>query len=147
MKSYSLSEINLIKQQIRTGKPMSLIADDLAKEWNRPIGGVYSKVWKLSKKTKKITGEYTGPTRRPFTRKIRPAIASQIPPTLWNLNDKEEVILKEICEEIVNKEEEPIVEQQPADIGIEVPVSSISFTGIPSRVVIYPDHVRYYYNN
>ena len=55
MKSYSLSEINLIKQQIRTGKPMSLIADDLAKEWNRPLGGVYSKVWKLSKICAKAT--------------------------------------------------------------------------------------------
>jgi hypothetical protein len=146
MKPYTLSEINFIKQEIRTGKPISIIADDLAKEWSRPIGGVYTKVWKLSKLTRKIKGGYTGPNRRPTVKKLRPKIASRIP-YIWDINENEEIILKEICEEIVNKEEEPIIEQQPADIGIEVPVSSMSFTGTPSRVVIYPDHVRYYYNN
>ena len=156
MKTYTPKEINEIKQEIRTGKPISLIANDLSKEWNRPIGGVYTKVWKLSKSTKKIKNNYVGPSRKPYKPRttLKPAMASQLP-LEWTFNEKEEVVLKDICEEIVGKEELTMEEfskvwnapQQPAEIGIEVPVSSISFTGTPSRVVIYPDHVRYYYNN
>ena len=68
-----------------------------------------------------------------------------MPGSLLDVTDnKSEVILKEICEEIVEKSE---IKQQPAEIGIEVPPTNISFNGVPSRVVIYSDHVRYYYNN
>jgi hypothetical protein len=146
MRSYTLKEINKIKLQIRTGKPISIIADDLAKEWGRTVTGVYAKVWKISKSTKKIKDDYKGPLRKPTMKKLRPGIASQIP-YIWDINENEELVLKEICEEIVNKEEESVIDQKPADIGIEVPVSSITFTGTPSKVVIYKDHVRYYYNN
>ena len=150
-RTYTAKEINYIKEEIRTGKPVSIIADNLCVEFDRPIGGVYAKVWKLAKSTKKIKKNYDGPTRRPHVRKIRPAIVQQsidfdlMPGSLLDVTDnKSEVILKEICEEIVEKSE---IKQEPAEIGIEVPPTNISFNGIPSRVVIYSDHVRYYYNN
>jgi hypothetical protein len=72
------------------------------------------------------------------------------------VNDKEEVILAKQDDVIVGKEELTIEEfskiwdgpqQEPAEICIEVPTGNISFIGTPSRVVIYSDHVRYYYNN
>lgn len=144
---YTPKEINYIKEEIRTGKPISIIADELCKEWHRPVGGVYAKVWKIAKSTKKISKNYVGPTRRPHIRKIRPTMAKEIP-NLWDFNDEQEIVIKEICEEIVNKQEEPaVIVQEPAHVGIEVPVDSITFTGKPSKVVVYPDHVRYYYNN
>ena len=165
MKHYTPKQINQIKQEIRTGKPVAIIADELAKEWKRPTAGVYIKVLKLSKMTRKINNTYTGPTKRPYVRKKapRPAIIQEavtmefqpMPGSLWENFDKrmEEItadiesnkvpVVQEICEEILDKP----VERQSAEIGIEVPVSSMSFTGAPSRVVIYSDHVRYYFNN
>lgn len=146
-RTYTAKEINYIKEEIRTGKPISIIADNLCVEFDRPIGGVYAKVWKLAKSTKKINKNYIGPARRPHVRKLRPTMAKEIP-DLWSFNEKEEIVMKEICEEIINKEEPNIpVVQETANIGIEIPADSITFTGKPSKVVIYSDHVRYYYNN
>ena len=162
MKHYSASQINEIKQEIRTGKPIAIIADELAKKWGRPVSGVYTKVLRLSKVTRKITGEYTGPKRRSYkqrTRKApRPAVVmgfDPLPGSLFDNMDKriEEIVadvkateaakvVQEICQEIVEK---PI--QQPAEIGIEVPVGVMAFTGVPSRIVVYSDHVRYYFDN
>jgi hypothetical protein len=158
MKHYSPKEINEIKQQVRTGKPAAIIADELAKEWKRPVAGLYAKVLTLSKQTRKVKSTYKGPLRKPFTRKKRPAVidVSPMPGSLWDNFDKrvEEIvedvkankaqpILKEICEEIIEKP----IERQPADIGIEVPANIVSFTGTPKKVVIYSDHIRYYFNN
>jgi hypothetical protein len=148
MKHYTPKQVNEIKQQIRTGKPLPIIAEDLAIEWERPSSGIYSKAVALARNTRKITNTWTGPTKKT---KLRPTIVQQsidfdlMPGSLLDATDnKSEVILKEICEEIVEKSE---IKQQPAEIGIEVPPTNISFNGIPSRVVIYSDHVRYYYNN
>ena len=148
MKHYTPKQVNEIKQQIRTGKPLPIIAEDLAVEWERPSSGIYSKAVALARNTRRITNTWTGPTKKT---KLRPTIVQQsidfdlMPGSLLDAtNDKSEVILKEICEEIVEKSE---IKQQPAEIGIEVPPTNISFNGIPSRVVIYSDHVRYYYNN
>ena len=148
MKHYTPKQVNEIKQQIRTGKPLPIIAQDLAIEWERPSSGIYSKAVALARNTRKITNTWTGPTKKT---KLRPTIVQQsidfdlMPGSLLDATDnKSEVILKEICEEIVEKSE---IKQQPAEIGIEVPPTNISFNGIPSRVVIYSDHVRYYYNN
>lgn len=148
MKLYTTKEISEIKQNIRKGIPLSIIADDLSKQWNRPLAGIYAKIWKISKMTRKIKTNYNGPKRRAYKPRLKPTMASQLP-LEWTLNEKEEVVLKDICEEIIDKDFTSLDEtpQQPAEIGIEVPVSSMSFTGTPSRVVIYPDHVRYYYNN
>ena len=38
----------------------------------------------------------------------------------------------EICEEIVSKP----IEREPANIGIEVPVGTMAFTGVPSKIVV-----------
>jgi len=148
MKHYTPKQVNEIKQQIRTGKPLPIIAEDLAIEWERPSSGIYSKAVALARNTRKITNTWNGPTKKT---KLRPTIVQQsidfdlMPGSLLDVTDsKSEVILKEICEEIVEKSE---IKQQPAEIGIEVPPTNISFNGIPSRVVIYSDHVRYYYNN
>jgi hypothetical protein len=78
-----------------------------------------------------------------------------MPGSLWDNFDKriEEIaadidankvpVVQEICEEIVEKP----IERQPAEIGIEVPVGVMAFTGTPSRIVVYSDHVRYYFDN
>ena len=66
MKHYTPKQINQIKQEIRTGKPLAIIADELAKEWKRPVSGVYNKVLTLSKMTRKIKNVYVGPVRRPY---------------------------------------------------------------------------------
>jgi hypothetical protein len=69
------------------------------------------------------------------------------------MTDEEEVVYVK-QDVIVGKEPEeefipePVkYEQETAEICIEVPTGNISFIGTPSRVVIYSDHVRYYYNN
>lgn len=164
MKQYTPKQINQIKQEIRTGKPVSIIADELAKQWKRPVSGVYNKVLTLSKLTRKIKNVYTGPVRKPYKKRApRPAIIQEpvtmefepMPGSLWDNFDKriEEIaadieankvpVVQEVCEEIL---ERPI-ERQPAEIGIEVPSSIVSFTDTPRKVVIYSDHVRYYFNN
>jgi hypothetical protein len=163
MKHYTAKQINEIKQEIRTGKPVAIIADELSAQWGRPVAGVYGKVLKLSKLTRKINKTYTGPVKRPRTRKApKPAIVQQsieFTPMEGSLMDNfnrriEEIIedieateaaqaVKEICEEIVEKP----IERQPAEIGIEVPVGVMAFTGVPSRIVVYSDHVRYYFDN
>ena len=162
MKHYTAKQINEIKQEIRTGKPVAIIADELATQWKRPVSGVYSKVLKLSKQTRKITNTYSGPTKRPRVKSIRPTVvqemldftpiegsvfetfAKEVEEIIDEViaNDAQEVV-QEICEEIVDKP----IERQPAEIGIEVPAGVISFTGTASKVVVYADHVRYYFNN
>ena len=163
MKHYTAKQINEIKQEIRTGKPVAIIADELATLWGRPVAGVYSKVLRLSKQTRKINHTYNGPAKRPRTRKaLRPATVQEViefeplPGSLMDNFEKRivEIIedieateaaqaVKEICEEIVEKP----MERQPAEIGIEVPVGVMAFTGTPSKIVVYQDHVRYYFDN
>jgi hypothetical protein len=164
MKHYTAKQINEIKQEIRTGKPIAIIAHELSSRWGRPLSGLYGKVLKLSKLTRKINKTYNGPTKRPRVRKApRPASVEQVvmnldpmPGSLMdNFNKRiQEIVedieateaaqaVKEICEEIVEKP----MERQPAEIGIEVPVGVMSFTGVPSRIVVYSDHIRYYFDN
>ncbi len=145
MKHYSTNEINEIKREIRKGKPVGIIANELSIKWGRPMNGIYNKIWKLSKQTRKIKNEYTGPKRRPYAKRApKPTMSSNI--EIWGWDAENQAIVKEICEDIVNVGiEEQVV--APAEIGIELPADSISFTGKPSRVVVYSDHVRYYFNN
>lgn len=166
MKHYTPKQINQIKQEIRTGKPLAIIADELAKEWKRPVSGVYNKVLTLSKMTRKIKNVYVGPVRRPYKKRgVKPAIVQDMldftpmPGSLMENFDKTaeivadtnfrraQSIVQEICEEILEKPMEISIERQPAEIGIEVPASIVSFTDTPKKVVIYSDHIRYYFNN
>ena len=154
MKHYTPKQINEIKQQIRTGKPAIIIADDLAKTWGRPATAIYHKAIQLAKQTRKIKNDYVGPTKRVRVKKAKKEIGTPIPPHLWDMTDEGEVILVKQDDVIVGKEPEqecipePVTyEQETAEICIEVPTGNISFIGTPSRVVIYSDHVRYYYNN
>ena len=104
-------QINQIKQEIRTGKPVAIIADELAKEWKRPVNGVYHKVLRLSKMTRKIVNTYEGPTKRPYVRKKapRPAIVKEavtmdfdpMPGSLWDNFDKR---MEEIAADIASGE-------------------------------------------
>ena len=163
MKHYSPKQINEIKQEIRTGKPLAIIADELAAQWGRPVSGVYTKVVRLAKQTRKINKTWVGPTRKPRAKKAsRPAVVEQVVMNLvtetqleQNFKDRVEeivadieskqaiAVVQEICEEIVEKP----IEREPAEIGIEVPVGVMTFTGVPSRIMVYPDHVRYYFDN
>jgi hypothetical protein len=158
MKHYTAKQINEIKQEIRTGKPVVIIADELAKQWGRPVSGVYTKVLRLSKQTRKITNTYDGPTKRAYTstkRKLRPVVVQEMldftpmpESVLESFSVKEQEVIEEVCQDIINIPEElPVMERQPAEIGIELPAGVMSFTGTPSKVVVYSDHVRYYFNN
>ena len=154
MKHYTPKQINEIKQEIRTGKPAIIIADDLAKRWGRPSSGIYYKAIQLAKQTRKIKNDYVGPTKRVRVKKAKKENTAIIPPHLWSINDEKEIVLVKQDDVIVGKEPEqefipePVTyEQETAEICIEVPTGNISFIGTPSRVVIYSDHVRYYYNN
>jgi len=162
MKHYTAKQINEMKQEIRTGKPVAIIADELSLQWGRPVKGVYNKVLRLAKQTRKIINTYNGPIKRTrATKAPKPAIVQQsmeFTPLEGSLmenfdNRIKEIIedieateaaqaVQEICEEIISK---PI--QQPAEIGIEVPASLISLNITPTKVVVYSDHVRYYFNN
>jgi hypothetical protein len=153
MKHYTPKQINEIKQQIRTGKPAIIIADDLAKTWGRPATAIYHKAIQLAKQTRKIKNDYVGPKKRVRVKQVKKEPGTIIPPHLWDINDEEEVVYVK-QDVIVGKEPEeefipePVkYEQETAEICIEVPTGNISFIGTPSRVVIYSDHVRYYYNN
>ena len=145
MKSYTTNEVSHIKREIRTGKPCSIIADELSTIWKRPYGGIYNKVLNISKLVNKKKNTWNGPSKRTYTRKPKPAIASDI--SLWDFEKGMYAMdtMKEICEEIVTKSEEVVI-TNPIEIGIEVPANLISFNSSPTRVVIYSDHVRYYYN-
>lgn len=163
MKHYTPKQINQIKQEIRTGKPVAIIADELAKEWKRPASGVYHKVLRLSKMTRKIVHTYKGPTKRPRVRKApKPAAVqesltmnfepmpgsvlkkfSEVEKIVADIEANQIPVVQEICEEIIDKP----IQRQPAEIGIELPANIVSFTGTPSKVVIYSDHVRYYFDN
>ena len=159
MKHYTPKQINEIKQEIRTGKPAIIIADELSKTWGRPPSGIYYKAIQLAKQTRKIKNDYVGPTKRPRAKRAKKDPGTIIPPHLWTMNDDKEIILvkqdvivgKEVEQESVTVEEFEKIwdgpQEEPAEICIEVPTGNISFIGTPSRVVIYSDHVRYYYNN
>lgn len=165
MKHYTAKQINEIKQEIRTGKPVAIIADDLAEQWGRPVRGLYNKVLRLSKLTRKINNTYVGPTKRPMVRAKKapkPAVIMNFDPLEGSLfanyekrveeivedikSTKAETVVKEICEEIIDLRK-PVETVQPAEIGIEVPADLISLNIYPTRVVVYPDHVRYYFKN
>lgn len=163
MKQYTPKQVNIIKQEIRTGKPLPLIAKDLATEWGRPLKGIYGKVVALSRKTYKINNTWKDDSRMP-AEITSPVISENVQQTIDFAPIEEEIldiaVVEEevvISQEIVEQEDlsevEEIVKppvQQPAQIeveGIEVPANNMAFIGTPSRVVIYRDHVRYYYSN
>ena len=132
MKHYTPKQLNQIRQELKTGKPVSIVAQELSTEWNRPYSGVYHKTWAISKTIRKVTGEYTGPKKRKRG--------------MLKINDtsrKENLVPAPLVttEEIIDKP----IERQPAEIGIEVPVGAMTFIDSPSKVVVYPDHVRYYF--
>jgi hypothetical protein len=164
MKHYTSKEVNRIKQEIRTGKPLPIIADELSVEFDRPLSSLYTKVVLLARQTRKIHNTWTGPARKTRGRKPKAVqTATQetiefdpLPGSLMDNFEKRivEIIedieateaaqaVKEICEEIVEKP----IEREPAEIGIEVPVGVMAFTGTPSKIVVYQDHVRYYFDN
>jgi hypothetical protein len=126
MKHYTPKQINQIKQEIRTGKPVAIIADELAKEWKRPIAGVYGKVLRLSKQTRKIVNTYEGPTKRPYVRKkaLRPAVVQEsiemdfqpMPGSLWDNFDKR---VEEIAADI-EASKIPIYRQRIVDLCIAI---------------------------
>lgn len=176
MGHYTPKEVNLIKREIRTGKPAYLIADELSKQWGRSREGLYSKALALSKKTYKIR-KWEGPTKikAKIEKPVRPAIVQEVinftpmpGSVLENLEvkQKEQDVIQEVCQDIMNlvtpsqlednfnnRIEEIVTDieaqQQPAEIevGIEIPVTDLAFVGVPSKVVVYKDHVRYYYSN
>jgi len=152
MKHYTPKEVNQIKQLIRTGMPLPLIANELEKQWGRPSRAIYSKVKILAKRTKKITNEWNDSVKIlvESTPEVKPAVVQET----IDFTPVEREVIKEVCNNIIEtsafEDSHETIEQLPAQIeveGIEVPASHITFVGTPSRVVIYKDHVRYYYSN
>jgi hypothetical protein len=132
MVHYSKVQNNQIKEEIRTGKEISVIARKIAKDWKKPYSAIYCKVWRVSKTTRRIQ---------------RPAIIDKnpLPDSLIS-----KLGVKDVTKDIID--ETPIIvdinqEVIPAEIGIEVPVNSMNFIGVPSKIVVYSNHVRYYFDN
>jgi hypothetical protein len=160
MKHYTPKEVNQIKQLIRTGMPLPLIANELEKQWGRPSRAIYSKVKVLAKRTKKITNEWNDSAKILVLSKseVKPAVVQETidfaPLEKEKFSLDEEEVIKEVCNNIIEisafEDSHETEEQLPAKIeveGIEVPVNDVAFVGTPSKVVIYKDHVRYYYSN
>jgi hypothetical protein len=162
MKHYTPKEVNRIKQEIRTGKPLPIIADELSVEFDRPLSGLYTKIVLLARQTRKIHNTWTGPSRKSYKKRaskkdsveqvvmnlvtepqLERNFKDRIEEIVEEIDSKQISVVQEICEEIVEKP----IERQPAEIGIEVPVGVMSFVGTPNRIVVYQDHVRYYFDN
>jgi hypothetical protein len=63
---------------------------------------------------------------------------------LRNLKKQIPDIKSKIVKERFNFQPEPVVEQQPADIGVDVP-HGMTFEGKPKRISLHSDHFRIYF--
>ena len=101
LKFYTVEEINIMKTDIATGEPIKQIARRLSKELDRPAPGLEQKMYSL-KKHVPVIAKWNGPTLRRRTRgKAKKS--------------------KKATTNVQKINFEPIVEQQPAEIGVEVP--------------------------
>jgi hypothetical protein len=121
---YTVEEINIIKTDIATGEPIKQISKRLSKEFDRPILGLEQKMY-LLKKEVPVIAKWNGPRLRRRTRgKAKKS--------------------KKATTNVQKINFEPIIEQQPAEIGIEVP-HGMTFEGKPKKIMLHSDHFRIYF--
>ena len=118
---YTTEEINIIKTDIATGEPIKQISKRLSKEFDRPILGLEQKMY-LLKKEVPVIAKWNGPRLRKRTR----GKAKKSTTNVQKINF------------------EPTIEQQPAEIGIEVP-HGMTFEGKPKKIMLHSDHFRIYF--
>jgi hypothetical protein len=121
LKFYSEEEIIIMKTDIATGEPIKQIAKRLSKKLDRPASGLEQKMYSL-KKHVPVIAKWNGPTLRRRTRgKYKKATTN-----VQKINF------------------EPIVKQQPAEIGVEVP-HGMTFEAKPKKIMLHSDHFRIYF--
>jgi hypothetical protein len=116
LKFYTRKENEIIKTAIESGEPSVQIINRLSVLFDRPKVGFTQKVYQMKKKTP-VLHKWEGPKRLPG----RP---------------KAEVTL--------NFEPETVIQQEPAEIGIEVP-HGMTFEGKPKKIMLHSDHFRIYF--
>jgi len=114
VKFYTVEEVNIMKTDIASGEPIQRIAKRLSKEFDRPVPGLEQKLY-LLKKTVPVIAKWKGVKRTRTVKKQTP------------LNFTPES-----------------VEQQPAEIGVEVP-HGMTFEGTPKKIMLHSDHFRIYF--
>lgn len=111
---YTQEELAIMKSAIRSGEPISHIANRLSKEFNRHVTGVSMKLHNLKKEIPVIL-KWDGPKRSNAKKILKPKLNF-----------------------------EPTVQQQPAEVGIDVP-HGMTFEGKPKRISLHSDHFRIYF--
>lgn len=111
---YSEEIITSMKTALNTTETMESIARRISTDINKSYTAVLAKLHKISK-------DMPNRKRTRFS-KVEPRIVK----------------------EKLNFQPEPIVEQQPADIGVDVP-HGMTFEGKPKRISLHSDHFRIYF--
>lgn len=115
---YHKEEIDIMNSMIATGQPITEIANILSIEFNRPVVGLK---WKLYNLKKDI----------PYIK-------------IWNNPRKKIQVVKKTTNVKQNLLKPTIEQQQPADIGVDVP-HGMTFEGKPKRITLHSDHFRIYF--
>ena len=123
---YTTEEIKAIEHELINNSNnvfLTEIAEDLGKKFNRPFDGMLSKVHQVKRKLSKNNiiqvdefqyRKSINPNKKPVD---RPVIKKSLP---------------------------TVIEQQPADIGVDVP-HGMTFEGKPKRITLHSDHFRIYF--
>ena len=117
LRFYTEEELDIMKSNIATGEPITEIADRLSIELDRPVLGLKGKMYDLKKEIPYIKN--------------------------WNGPRKKIQVIKK-SENIKQSLPKHTIEQQPADIGVDVP-HGMTFEGKPKRISLHSDHFRIYF--
>jgi len=130
VKFYTTEEIKAIELELINNCDnifLTEIAENLSKRFNRPYDGLLSKIHKVKRKL--IKQNLIEVDNFQYRRSINPERRAPGRP------------IKEKPSTAVIK---PIVEQQPAEVGVEVP-HGMTFEGKPKRIMLHSDHFRIYF--
>ncbi len=128
---YTTEEIKAIENELinNDGLFITQIAENLAKRFDRPYEGLLSKIHKTKKRL--IETNLVKVENMKFDNSIK---------RLPGRPKKQ----KEVINTLQKTNHEPIVEQQPAEIGVEVP-HGMTFEGTPKKIMLHSDHFRIYF--
>lgn len=126
VKFYTTEEIKAIEHELINNSDnvfLTEIAENLGKRFNRPYDGLLSKIHQVKRKL--IKNNMIEIDNFQYRRSINPDKKSPSRP-------KKEKLLPEK------------VNQQPAEVGVEVP-HGMTFEGTPKRIMLHSDHFRIYF--
>jgi hypothetical protein len=128
---YTKEEIQIIEDELINNNGLFLtdMAEKLSKTFNRPYDGLLSKIHKTKKRLiqTNLVEVKNVKTNNPIKR-------------LPGRPKKENKVINKL----EKSNYEPIVEQQPAEVGVEVP-HGMTFEGKPKRIMLHSDHFRIYF--